>query len=252
MTRFQGADAAARAEEHFAQVHARREVPDEGGAVGRARRPGLLPLARLLADAKVVASGSEARRLIVQRRLGERRAGVRREGDARRGRLAREGGQAPLRAAQALLASSVSRPIAPYARAPRGAVGGHRHPAHRLPIEGDVSACAGPLLPSPSSGGRLPRRRTRRRLPFGRRAVRAGGFLRGGAASGVEATGSSCVTGVAVSTGVAVVTGPSETTGEASILTSPAGATGATSARRGGPSRARTPRSSTRAPPPGG
>ena len=67
VTRFQGADAAARAEEHFAQVHARREVPDEVeersvALDGQAS----LPLARLLADAKVVASGSEARRLIVQ------------------------------------------------------------------------------------------------------------------------------------------------------------------------------------------
>jgi tyrosyl-tRNA synthetase len=67
VARFQGADAATRAEEHFAQVHARREVPDEveeravalDGQVA-------LPLARLLADAKVVTSGSEARRLIAQ------------------------------------------------------------------------------------------------------------------------------------------------------------------------------------------
>jgi tyrosyl-tRNA synthetase len=67
VTRFHGAAAAVRAEEHFAQVHARREVPDEVeersvALDGQAS----LPLARLLADAKVVASGSEARRLIVQ------------------------------------------------------------------------------------------------------------------------------------------------------------------------------------------
>jgi tyrosyl-tRNA synthetase len=65
--RFHGAEAARRAEEHFEQVHARRETPDEveerafalGGAAS-------LPLAKLLGDAKVVASNSEARRLIAQ------------------------------------------------------------------------------------------------------------------------------------------------------------------------------------------
>ena len=67
VTRFQGAEAAARAEEHFAQVHARREVPDEveERAFALDGQPSL-PLARLLADAKVVASGSEARRLMAQ------------------------------------------------------------------------------------------------------------------------------------------------------------------------------------------
>ncbi|WP_242342930.1 tyrosine--tRNA ligase [Anaeromyxobacter terrae] len=67
VTRFHGADAARRAEEHFAQVHARREVPDEveERSVALDGQPSL-PLARLLADVKVVASGSEARRLIAQ------------------------------------------------------------------------------------------------------------------------------------------------------------------------------------------
>jgi tyrosyl-tRNA synthetase len=65
--RFHGPEAARRAEEHFAQVHARREVPDEveERQVSLAGAAGLL-LARLLSDAKVVASGSEARRLIAQ------------------------------------------------------------------------------------------------------------------------------------------------------------------------------------------
>ncbi|ABS25302.1 tyrosine--tRNA ligase [Anaeromyxobacter sp. Fw109-5] len=67
VTRFHGADAATRAEEHFAQVHARREVPDEVEERAVALDgQAALPLARLLADAKVVASGSEARRLIAQ------------------------------------------------------------------------------------------------------------------------------------------------------------------------------------------
>jgi tyrosyl-tRNA synthetase len=67
VARFQGADAAARAEAHFAQVHARREVPDEveERTIALDGQPSL-PLARLLADAKVVASGSEARRLMAQ------------------------------------------------------------------------------------------------------------------------------------------------------------------------------------------
>ncbi|WP_242337981.1 tyrosine--tRNA ligase [Anaeromyxobacter sp. SG66] len=67
VTRFHDAEAARRAEAHFAQVHARREVPDEveERAVALDGQPSL-PLARLLADAKVVASGSEARRLIAQ------------------------------------------------------------------------------------------------------------------------------------------------------------------------------------------
>jgi tyrosyl-tRNA synthetase len=67
VTRFHGAEAARRAAEHFEQVHARRETPDEveerafslGGAA-------TLPLAGLLADAGVAASKSEARRLVAQ------------------------------------------------------------------------------------------------------------------------------------------------------------------------------------------
>jgi tyrosyl-tRNA synthetase len=82
VTRFHGGEAALRAEAHFAQVHARREVPDEveehavalSGAAS-------LPLVRLLADARVVASTSEARRLVAQggvsvngERVGDERA----------------------------------------------------------------------------------------------------------------------------------------------------------------------------------
>jgi tyrosyl-tRNA synthetase len=65
--RFHGAEAARRAEEHFAQVHARREVPDEveeravslGGQAS-------LPLAVVVADAGMAPSRSEARRLVAQ------------------------------------------------------------------------------------------------------------------------------------------------------------------------------------------
>jgi tyrosyl-tRNA synthetase len=67
VARFHDAAAADRAEAHFAQVHARREVPDEVDERAVALEGAAsLPLARLLADAKVVASGSEARRLIAQ------------------------------------------------------------------------------------------------------------------------------------------------------------------------------------------
>jgi tyrosyl-tRNA synthetase len=67
VTRFHGAEASRRAEEHFEQVHARRETPEEveersvslGGQA-------TLPLAALLADAGLAASRSEARRLIGQ------------------------------------------------------------------------------------------------------------------------------------------------------------------------------------------
>jgi tyrosyl-tRNA synthetase len=65
--RFHGAEAARRAEEHFEKVFRAHEVPDEveerqvrlGGAAS-------LPLASLLADAGVVASRGEVRRLISQ------------------------------------------------------------------------------------------------------------------------------------------------------------------------------------------
>ncbi len=67
VARFHGAEAAARAEEHFAKVHVARDVPDEveevsvplGGAAS-------IPLANLLADAKLAASRGEARRLVAQ------------------------------------------------------------------------------------------------------------------------------------------------------------------------------------------
>jgi tyrosyl-tRNA synthetase len=67
VTRFHGAAAASDAEAHFEQVHARRETPDDveerdvalGGAPS-------IPLANLLADAKIVASRGEARRLVGQ------------------------------------------------------------------------------------------------------------------------------------------------------------------------------------------
>jgi tyrosyl-tRNA synthetase len=67
VARFHDAEAARRAEEHFEQVHARREVPAdvEERQVSLAGAAAL-PLTRLLADARVVASGSEARRLIAQ------------------------------------------------------------------------------------------------------------------------------------------------------------------------------------------
>lgn len=67
VTRFHGAEAASRAEEHFAQVHARREVPDdiEERTVALAGAANL-PLARLIAEAGLAASNSEARRLIGQ------------------------------------------------------------------------------------------------------------------------------------------------------------------------------------------
>ncbi len=67
VARFHGPEAARRAEEHFEQVHARREVPEDveersvslGGQAS-------LPLPALLVDAGVVASKSEVRRLIGQ------------------------------------------------------------------------------------------------------------------------------------------------------------------------------------------
>jgi tyrosyl-tRNA synthetase len=67
VTRFHGPEAADRAEAHFAQVHARREAPDEidERAVALAGAA-TLPLARLIADAGLAASNSEGRRLIAQ------------------------------------------------------------------------------------------------------------------------------------------------------------------------------------------
>jgi len=79
VTRFHGADASRRAEEHFEQVHARRETPEDVAEKSFALS-GLasLPLANLLADAGLASSRSEARRLISQGGVtvnGERAAG---------------------------------------------------------------------------------------------------------------------------------------------------------------------------------
>ena len=67
VARFHGAEAARRAGEHFEQVHARREVPED---VEERTVPlegaSALALAGLLADAGVVPSRSEVRRLIAQ------------------------------------------------------------------------------------------------------------------------------------------------------------------------------------------
>ncbi|HET7753912.1 MAG TPA: tyrosine--tRNA ligase [Anaeromyxobacteraceae bacterium] len=67
VTRFHGAEAADRAEEQFEKVFRAKDVPDEVDerAIALEGAPSL-PLARLLADAKVVASNSEARRLVAQ------------------------------------------------------------------------------------------------------------------------------------------------------------------------------------------
>jgi len=65
--RFHGAEAARVAEAHFEQVHARRETPEDVAeiALALAGQPSL-PLAAALADAKLAASRSEARRLVAQ------------------------------------------------------------------------------------------------------------------------------------------------------------------------------------------
>jgi tyrosyl-tRNA synthetase len=67
VARFHGAEAARRAEAHFEQVHARREVPEdvEERSVPLAGAKALA-LAGLLVDAGVVPSRSEVRRLIAQ------------------------------------------------------------------------------------------------------------------------------------------------------------------------------------------
>jgi len=67
VTRFHGAEAALRSEEHFEQVHARRETPEDVPEKGFALAgQASLPLANLLADAGLASSRSEARRLISQ------------------------------------------------------------------------------------------------------------------------------------------------------------------------------------------
>ena len=65
--RFHGAEAARGAEEHFEQVHARRETPEDVAevALSLGGQPSL-PLAAALADANLATSRSEARRLVAQ------------------------------------------------------------------------------------------------------------------------------------------------------------------------------------------
>ena len=65
--RFHGGAAARAAEEHFEQVHARRETPEDVQevALSLGGQPSLA-LAAALADAKLAASRSEARRLVAQ------------------------------------------------------------------------------------------------------------------------------------------------------------------------------------------
>jgi tyrosyl-tRNA synthetase len=65
--RFHGADAARGAEQHFEQVHARRETPEDVAevALSLAGQPSL-PLVAALADARLASSRSEARRLVAQ------------------------------------------------------------------------------------------------------------------------------------------------------------------------------------------
>jgi tyrosyl-tRNA synthetase len=65
--RFHGADAACGAEQHFEQVHARRETPEDVAEVtlSLGGQPSL-PLVAALADAKLASSRSEARRLVAQ------------------------------------------------------------------------------------------------------------------------------------------------------------------------------------------
>ena len=68
VARYHGPEAARLAEEHFEQVHARREVPDEieERTVDRETGADSVPLARTLAQLGLASSGSEARRLIGQ------------------------------------------------------------------------------------------------------------------------------------------------------------------------------------------
>jgi tyrosyl-tRNA synthetase len=65
--RFHGVEAARRAEEHFEQVHARREVPEDVAVkvLSLGGQPSMA-LAALVADAGLAASRSEARRLVAQ------------------------------------------------------------------------------------------------------------------------------------------------------------------------------------------
>lgn len=76
VARFHDVEAANRAEAHFARVHARREAPEQVDEhVVSLDGAAAIPLARLVADAGLARSVSEARRLIEQRAVsvnGER------------------------------------------------------------------------------------------------------------------------------------------------------------------------------------
>jgi tyrosyl-tRNA synthetase len=65
--RFHGAEASRVAEQHFEQVHARRETPEDVAEVALSLAgQASLPLTAALADAKLASSRSEARRLVAQ------------------------------------------------------------------------------------------------------------------------------------------------------------------------------------------
>ena len=65
--RFHGAEAARGAEQHFEQVHGRRETPEDVAEVALSLGgQATLPLVAALADAKLATSRSEARRLVAQ------------------------------------------------------------------------------------------------------------------------------------------------------------------------------------------
>ena len=65
--RFHGAEAARGAAQHFEQVHARRETPEDVAEVALSLGgQATLPLVAALADAKLASSRSEARRLVAQ------------------------------------------------------------------------------------------------------------------------------------------------------------------------------------------
>jgi tyrosyl-tRNA synthetase len=63
---FHGADAAAPAEAHFRKVHQRRETPDEVAEIRLPASPTSAQLVKVLVDAALAPSNSEARRLLQQ------------------------------------------------------------------------------------------------------------------------------------------------------------------------------------------
>ena len=71
---FNGKDAAAAAEAHFRQIHQRRETPDEVAEIRLPAGPSSAQLVRVLVDAGLAPSNSEARRLL-------RQGGVRLDGE---------------------------------------------------------------------------------------------------------------------------------------------------------------------------